>query len=57
MGDLTEHFSRHEFDCHDGSDVPPSLLPNLRRLCAALEILRANLDCPITIVSGYRTRL
>lgn len=52
---ITEHFSREEFGSHDGAEVPDALLPNLRKLCAALEVVRARLDVPITIVSGYRS--
>ena len=55
MGDLTAHFSKYEFACKDGTEVPAHLLPNLMRLCNALEVLRADLGQPITIMSGYRT--
>lgn len=53
---ITEHFSASEFSCKDGTPVPDELLPNLRRLCEALEVLRAELGGkPVTIMSGYRT--
>jgi uncharacterized protein YcbK (DUF882 family) len=50
MGDLSEHFSRHEFDCHDGSIAHPD-----PALIAALERLRAMVGRPLSIVSGYRS--
>ncbi len=49
MGDLTEHFSRHEFQC------PCCGLFNLRgRLLATLETLRAAAGQPVHIESGCR---
>jgi uncharacterized protein YcbK (DUF882 family) len=49
MGDLTEHFSRHEFACrHCGKAVVDSLLPQ------ALEKLRTAVDAPLYVISGYR---
>lgn len=51
MGDLSEHFSRREFDCKDGSraDPHPSLI-------AGLETVRELAGGrPLRIVSGYRS--
>lgn len=53
---LTPNFRASEFACHDGTAVPTDLLGNVRALCLALEVLRAELALPITIMSGYRTR-
>lgn len=51
MGDLSLHFSRREFDCHDGSRAEPS-----PALISALERLRAICGGrPLIIVSGYRS--
>jgi len=51
MGDLSAHFSRSEFDCHDGGKANPSM-----KLVGCLENLRTIIgNRPITIVSGYRT--
>lgn len=51
MGDLSPHFSRHEFDCRDGSRANPDA-----RLIEALERLRAICgNRPLRIVSGYRS--
>jgi uncharacterized protein YcbK (DUF882 family) len=52
MGDLSAHFSRAEFDCHDGQHGNPS-----RALIDALERLRAICGGhPLRIISGYRDR-
>ena len=50
MGDLTPHFSRREFDSHDGAHAAPA-----PELLAALERLRAMVGRPLRIVSGYRS--
>jgi uncharacterized protein YcbK (DUF882 family) len=50
MGDLTEHFSRWEFDCpHCGRGPRPTAA-----LLAVLERVRERRGAPMTIVSGYR---
>lgn len=51
MGDLSEHFSRREFDCRDGtqSHPDPELVARLERLRAAAG------GRPLRIVSGYRS--
>lgn len=51
MGDLSAHFSRVEFDCHDGTKATPA-----PALIAALEKLRTAIGRPVVIVSGYRTK-
>ena len=51
MGDLSPHFSRREFDSHDGATAHPS-----PALVAALERLRALCGGhPLRIISGYRS--
>ena len=50
MGDLTPHFSSHEFRCRDGSEHPIDC-----RLLSMLEAVRCHFDAPVTIVSGYRS--
>ena len=50
MGDLSPHFSRHEFACHCGcgfDDVDPKLID-------LLEEIRGNVNEPIIITSGCR---
>ena len=50
VGDLTAHFSAHEFRCRDGSEHPIDC-----RLLAMLEAVRCHFEAPITITSGYRS--
>lgn len=65
-GDVTDHFSRHEFGLSDkkaskyglpGADYPADWVKaRLLPLCQVLEKVRtACFDHPVTIVSGYRT--
>ncbi len=65
-GDVSPHFSRHEFDLPDekarkrgldaGAKYPAEWIESrLKPLCAALEIIRAEFgDKPIRIISAYR---
>lgn len=53
---LSENFSLWEFECHDGTPVPPELIPVVQRLVAsALQPMRDHFKAPVSIVSGYRT--
>lgn len=53
---ITPNFNREEFDCHDGTIVPPEYLPNVIELAKNLEVLRSYFGKPIQINSGYRTK-
>ena len=64
-GDITEHFSRHEFALPEdkaakkglhGAEYPAEWVETrLRPLCAALEVIRAEFGGrPIRIISAYR---
>ena len=52
---LTAHFSKQEFDCEDGSEMPFEVLNNVFELAEQLEVLRAHFGAPITINSAYRS--
>lgn len=53
---FTKHFKIKEFNCKDGTPVPPQYLANAKKVADQLEVLRAALgDKPIIITSGYRT--
>lgn len=52
---LTAHFDSREFRCHDGTEVPAELLPNLQELANRLQVLRDAIGEPLIIVSGYRS--
>jgi len=55
MAKITENFSLHEFKCKDGSDVPNEYLPNVIELAKNLQVLRDEINKPITINSAYRS--
>lgn len=50
MGDLSEHFSRHEFDCPCGKLANPK-----KELIDSLELLRSIWNKPILVTSGFRS--
>ena len=53
---FTKHFKIKEFNCKDGTPVPPQYLSNAKKVADQLEVLRAALGGkPIVITSGYRT--
>lgn len=52
---LTAHFSKDEFDCADGSEMPFEVFNNIIELAENLEVVRAHFGAPITINSAYRS--
>ena len=50
MGDLSPHFSKHEFRSRDGAEHPID-----PKLIAMLEQIRTHFNAPTTVVSGYRS--
>ena len=52
---LTKNFNLMEFACHDGTPVPKDLIPNCQILANNLQVIRDEIDCPLFILSGYRT--
>lgn len=57
MGDLTTHFSRHEFACSDGCGLGEEDHGPDRDLLERLERLRAIVDRPIWVNSGFRCQI
>jgi uncharacterized protein YcbK (DUF882 family) len=60
MGDLTEHFSWSEFQCRDGSEMPPPVKLNIPRTAQMLEAIRARIaqrfgERAVIVLSGYRS--
>lgn len=52
---LSPSFDLAEFMCHDGTDVPVNLIPNVTDLCiGVLQPLR-NKWGAVVVLSGYRT--
>jgi len=52
---LTKNFNLSEFACNDGTPVPPEFLDNVAEVAKNLQVLRDELDFPVTINSGYRS--
>lgn len=53
---LTKNFNIKEFACKDGSPVPQELYGNVQILANNLQVLREHINCPIHVLSGYRTK-
>lgn len=53
---LTKNFSKKEFECRDGSMMPPEVLENVKLLAKELQVLRDFIGKMITINSGYRSK-
>ena len=51
---LTKNFSKSEFDCKCGCEMPQELIPNVQKLANQLQIIRNRVDVPIKINSAYR---
>ncbi len=51
---LTNNFSKSEFDCSCGCDMPLKVLHNVQKLANQLQTLRNVVGMPIKINSGYR---
>lgn len=53
---LTANFTKKEFECRDGSAMPPQVLENVKLLAKELQVLRDFVGKKITINSGYRSK-
>jgi len=51
---LTNNFSKSEFDCSCGCDMPLGVLHNVQKLANQLQVLRNVVGTSIKINSGYR---
>lgn len=54
MGDLTKNFSKSEFDCNCGCEMPEDILDNVEVHAQNLQTIRDFLNEPIKINSAYR---
>lgn len=52
---LTANFSRSEFECSDGSEMPLEVFNNVIEVAENLEVLRAHFNTPVNINSAYRS--
>lgn len=52
---LTDNFSRWEFECKDGSEMPDHVVFNTYKLSVALQTIRGCIGYPIAITNAYRS--
>ena len=52
---MTKNFSKEEFDCNDGSEMPINIYHNMVKVANQLQTLRNFLNKPIHINSAYRS--
>ena len=52
---ITGHFNLDEFKCKAGPAVPEELQGYTMALATCLERIRAEFNCPMQVISGYRT--
>jgi uncharacterized protein YcbK (DUF882 family) len=53
---MTKNFSLSEFTSKDGAKTPVKVLKKLQILAENLQVLRDEINLPITINSGYRSK-
>ncbi len=51
---LSKNFSKSEFMCSCGCEMPKEVLNNVQKLANQLQIIRNKVNVPITINSAYR---
>ena len=51
---LTKNFSKSEFECKCGCEMPEDILENIKYLAQHLQRLRDKFNAPIKINSAYR---
>jgi len=52
---MTKNFTKEEFDCNDGSEMPINVYHNVVKVANQLQVLREELKKPIHINSAYRS--
>ena len=52
---LSQNFMLSEFDSKDGSVMPEDVKENIIKLSNALQVIRDEVQQPISITSGYRS--
>ena len=52
---MTKNFTKEEFDCNDGSEMPINVYHNIVKVANQLQVLRDELGKPIHINSAYRS--
>lgn len=52
---MTKNFSKEEFDCNDGSEMPINIYHNMVKVANQLQVLRDLINKPIQINSAWRS--
>jgi len=52
---MTKNFSKEEFDCNDGSEMPINVYHNMVKVANQLQTLRNYIGKPIQVNSAYRS--
>lgn len=52
---LTTNFNLSEFNCKDGTPVPPEFIGNAKEVASNLQVLRDEIKSALHINSGYRS--
>ena len=53
---MTKNFSKEEFDCNDGSEMPINIYHNMVKVANQLQVLRNYIKKPIKINSAWRSQ-
>ena len=53
---LTNNFSKSEFECRSGEEMPSDVLDNIKQLAIQLQAIRDYVGKPIRINSAYRSK-
>ena len=51
---LTKNFSKSEFECSCGCEMPKEILYNVQKVANQLQIIRDRVNVPIKVNSAYR---
>ena len=52
---MTKNFTKEEFDCNDGSEMPINVYHNMVKVANQLQALRDELGKPIQVNSAWRS--
>lgn len=52
---MTKNFTKEEFDCNDGSEMPINVYHNIVKVANQLQVLRDELGKPIQVNSAWRS--
>ncbi len=52
---LTKNFSKSEFECKDGSEIPLDVFKNVRELSMELQIIRDKIGVSLNLTNAYRS--